>query len=131
MTLNIKWCQNVRPRHTNPIKFFCVLKSNGTKKWYIVMFRTRHKLRMQVRVYTLLMSELLGIPVCHKVAEIFQSHADNEYLLDCIETLYKNASVMIKSLVLYQNFLFIKMVGYTRAMWISTWRLWHSISQKS
>lgn len=43
------------------------------------MFRTRHKLRMQVRVYTLLMSELLGIPVCHKVAEIFQSHADNEY----------------------------------------------------
>lgn len=95
------------------------------------MFRTRHKLRMKVRVFTLLMSELLGIPVCHKVAEIFQSHADNEYLLDCIETLYKNASVMIKSLVLYQNFLFIKMVGYTRAMWISTWRLWHSISQKS
>lgn len=94
------------------------------------MFRTRHKLRMQVRVYTLLMSEILGIPVCDKVTEIFQSHADNEYLLDCIETLFENASVMIKSLVLYQNFLFIKMVGYTRAMCISTSRLWHSISQK-
>lgn len=49
------------------------------------------------------MSEVLRIPVCHKVAEIFQSCADNENLLDCIEILFENATVMIKSLVLYQN----------------------------
>lgn len=58
-------------------------------------------MRMQVRVYILLLLEFFGILVCYKVVEIFQLYVDNEYFLDCIEILYKNVSVMIKFFVLY------------------------------